>query len=107
MSLDVTLTRVQKTSIFEQNITHNLGAMAKEAGIYMHLWRPDELGITKAGELILPLKKGLKLMKSNPKRFKSLNPKNGWGSYDRFVPWIERYIEACEDYPDADVEVSR
>lgn len=107
MSLDVTLTRVQKTSIFEQNITHNLCAMAKEAGIYMHLWRPDELRITKAGELILPLKKGLKLMKSNPKRFKALNPENGWGSYDRFVPWIERYIEACEDYPYADVEVSR
>jgi hypothetical protein len=107
MSLDVYLTRVQNVTIFEQNITHNLGKMANEAGIYMHLWRPDALGITKAGELIAPLRKGIEMMEADPERFIALNPENGWGSYARFVPWLKRYLEACEDYPDADVEVSR
>mgnify|MGYP003585490603 CR=1 FL=1 len=107
MSLDVYLTRVQKVTIFENNITHNLGKMAKEAGIYMHLWRPDELGITKAVELIEPLRQGIELMDSDPDRFVAFNPENGCGSYAIFVPWIKRYLEACEDYPDSYVEVSR
>lgn len=46
-------------------------------------------------------------MKSDPSRFIKLNPVNGYGSYQHFVPWIERYLEACYKYPDADIEVSR
>lgn len=93
--------------LFSANVTHNLTDMADEAGIYQHLWRPDELGITKAHQLIEPLAKGVELMQREPDRFKALNPKNGWGSYDNFVPWIQRYISACRDYPDADVSVCR
>src|SRR3990172_2778745 len=62
MSLDVTL----RTELYSANITHNLGKMAKEAGIYEHLWRPDELGIWNAGELILPLADGLAKLKADP-----------------------------------------
>lgn len=93
--------------VFSANVTHNLNTMAEAAGIYDHLWRPDEIGITKASELIEPLRAGLALLKSDPPRFEQLNPKNGWGSYERFVPWIERYLAACENYPDAAVEASR
>lgn len=107
MSLDVYLTRTQPTEVFEANITHNLGKMADEAGIYKHLWRPEELGITKAGELIEPLRAGLELMKSDPERFKKFEPENKWGTYKCFVPWIEAYLEACIQYPDADVRTSR
>lgn len=94
-------------TVYEANITHNLNRMAEAAGIYKHLWRPDELGITKARELIEPLRAGLALMQSDPEMFKKLNPENGWGSYDVFVPWISRYLSACEGNPDADVSVSR
>lgn len=93
--------------VFTANITHNLVKMANEAGIYKHLWRPDEIGITKARELIEPLTDGLALMQSESDRFEALNPENGWGSYDRFLPWIARYLEACRTYPDADVSVWR
>ncbi len=92
--------------VFSANITHNLSRMAEEAKIYKHLWRPNDLGITKAQELIEPLTKGIVLMRHEPERFKALNPKNGWGSYEDFIPWIERYISACCDYPNADVFVS-
>jgi hypothetical protein len=47
------------------------------------------------------------MMKREPERFIALNPENGWGNYGDFVPWIERYIEACCEYPDSDVHVSR
>jgi hypothetical protein len=89
------------------NITHNLNVMAEEAGIYRHLWRPDEIGITKASQLIEPISLGLALMKAEPERFKAHDASNGWGTYEDFIPWIERYLHACRTYPDATVEVSR
>lgn len=104
----VVYTREEESpEVFSANITHNLNTMADEAGIYKALWRPDENGITKAAQLIEPLEAGLALMKSDPDRFIKLNPKNGWGSYKDFLPWVERYIHACREYPDAEVRVSR
>jgi hypothetical protein len=107
MSLDVTLSAVRPTEVFSANITHNLNRMAKEAGIYELLWRPDEIGVTKAAQLIDQLRAGIALMKADPKRFEALNPSNGWGSYNDFLPWLETYLSACEENPDADVSVSR
>lgn len=107
MSLDVTLTATRKTQVYWRNITHNLGRMADEAGIYRHLWRPEEINITTAGQLIDPLTVGLELLKSDPKRFKAFNAPNGWGTYENFVPFVEDYLEACRENPDAEVSVSR
>ena len=107
MSLDVTLTKVMPTTVFSSNITHNLGNMAKEAGIYEALWRPEEIGITKAAQLIEPLWVGLALLKFDPARFRKFNAPNGWGMYKNFVPFVEEYLEACKANPDAEVSVSR
>ena len=102
--IPVRLPYMEETNdVYYANITHNLIPMAKEAGIYEALWRPEEIGITKAKQLIEPLTKGLELLKSDPKRFESLNPDNGWGSYVGFVPWVGKYLSACVEYPEADV----
>ena len=103
MSLDVRL----KENVYSANITHNLGVMAKEAGIYQHLWRPEELHIWRAEELIEPLSMGLALLISDPERFKKLNSPNGWGMYEHFVPFVSKYLAACVANPDATVEASR
>jgi hypothetical protein len=81
--------------------------MAEAAGIYNHLWRPGEIGITHARQLIKPLKGGLAKMKLDPDKYREYDSPNGWGRYDDFVPWIERYIEACIQDPDAEIRVSR
>ena len=107
MSLDVTLTRTQPTEVHWSNITHNLGPMAEEAGIYQHLWQPEKLGITFARDLIRPLTDALILMKENPERFKKFDSDNGWGVYDDFLPWIKEYRNSCVNYPDATIKVSR
>jgi hypothetical protein len=107
MSLDIYLTATRPTTVYEGNVTHNLNRIASKAGIYKHLWRPEELGITKAGDLIAPLAKAVALMKAEPARFIALNPPNGWGSYEHFVPWLEKYLAACAEYPDANIHVSR
>lgn len=107
MSLDVTLTDADGNEVYSANITHNLNRMAEEAGIYMYLWRPEEIGITKASELIEPVHAGLVLMVTEPARCERFNAPNGWGMYHNFVPWVARYVEACRTYPDATVSVSR
>ena len=93
--------------VYTNNITHNLGMMAKEAGIYEQLWHPEDLGITMAYQLIRPLKNGLVLLKSDPEYFKSFDSPNGWGLYIHFVPWVEEYLAACIENPNAAVSVSR
>ena len=96
-----------RVRLFDANITHNLGQMAKAAGIYKHLWRPEELGITKAGELIDPLSAGLIILLNDPSEFKKLNPENGWGSYDGLVKVVRDYLEACREHPEAEISVCR
>lgn len=93
--------------VFSRNITHNLGKMAETAGLYSYLWRPEEAGITKARELIRPLMVGLHCLKSDPDHFRTFNPSNGWGSYEDLVEFVEAYLAACKEYPEAEVTVSR
>jgi hypothetical protein len=107
MSLDVYLKEVRLTSIYDANITHNLNKMAGEAGIYQHLWRPEEIGITKAEQLIAPLQEGLTLLLAEPERFKPFDPANKWGDYDVLVDFVRSYLSACEENPSATVEVCR
>lgn len=94
-------------NVYEANITHNLGEMAREAGIYLHLWHPNELGVVKADQLVDPLREGLALLRSEPERFKAYNPPNGWGSYEQLVEFVADYLRACEENPEATVRVSR
>lgn len=107
MSLDVYLTATRDVEVHSGNITHNLAPMAEEAGIYKHLWHPEEMGITTAQQLIEPLSKGLALLRSDPERFRAFSPENGWGTYDGLVEFVQQYLTACVIDPDAVIEVSR
>jgi hypothetical protein len=103
MSLDITLTANAPTTVFSANITHNLTAMAAAAGIYQHIWHPEELGITKAQQLIKPLKTALKLLKSDPEGFKRYDSENAWGQYDDLVSFVQDYLTACKAKPRASI----
>ncbi len=107
MSLDVSLRKVMLTTIYSENITHNLNTMADKAGIYKHLWRPEEIGITTAEQLIEPLRAGLKELRAKPEYFKQFNPENGWGTYEGLCSFVENYLNECVENPDATIEVSR
>lgn len=87
MSLDVML-HIGDEEVYTANITHNLNNMAEAAGIYMHLWRPEEIGITKASELIDPVEAGLADMVARPSHYEQHNAPNGWGLYKHFVPLV-------------------
>ena len=94
--------------VFEVSYTHNCNKMAAEAGIYEYVWRSDECeDVAKTGDLIEPLRNGIKLMEDEPQRFIALNPENGWGSYDTFLPWLLKYLQACIENPNASIYVGR
>lgn len=94
-------------AVFSYNITHNLGKMADAAGIYTELWRPEEAGITKAHQLIAPLRKGLDRLLDTPDYFKTFDPPNKWGNYDGLVRFVESYLSACIEHPNATVYADR
>lgn len=96
-----------RIEVYDCNITHNLALMADACGIYKELWRPDEIDITKANQLIIPLTEGLKKLKDNPVYYKTFDSSNGWGLYIHFVPFVERYLNACIENPDSEIYVSR
>jgi len=125
MSLDVSLSRTlylsydkgatyteQQEEVYWANITHNLRTMADNVNVqhqtlYDYLWRPEELNVTIASELINPLTIGLAKLKDNPDFYKTFDSPNGWGLYEHFVPFVQEYLNACILNPEATVHASR
>jgi hypothetical protein len=97
---------IQKISIvFEGTISQNIEPMAIEAGLGDYLWCPYSLGARKAYHLIEPLKQGLGRLMIDPTRYKKLNPKNDSTTYDLFVDFVQEYLYACINNPDAEISV--
>lgn len=88
------------------NITHNLNNMAKAAGLYEVLWRPEEIGISTASQIIAPLEKGISELVANPDKYRAFNPSNGYGSYEDFVRFCRSVLDNCRKHPDAVIEAS-
>ena len=99
--------RSSAPQFYSNNITHNLNRMAEEAGLYRAMWRPDENGINKAHQLVETLREGLARLRSDPEHFKKFNPENGWGSYEGLVEFVQSYLAACVEFPDANVRTWR
>lgn len=113
MSLDIYLKDKKGDIVYEANITHNLGEIAKNTHItmghslYKYLWRADEMGIKEAKDLINPLHKGLKYLLTYEKRLKKYEPENGWGTHDKLVLFVFEYLRACHRNPKANIEICR
>lgn len=106
MSLDFYLMETKRVVVFEKNTTHNHGKIATALGIYKHLWRPEELGIRQAKELVAPLKAAIKELENNPTKYAEHDPANGWGSVESFMIFLDAVCQACFDNPYAEIEVS-
>lgn len=117
----------RREEVYSANITHNLNKMADEAGLYEALWRPHRLkpgydipeddhkaeweyednNPVRAHEIIEIIEKGLADMKARPKHYEKFNSPNGWGMYEHFVPFIEKYLAALKEFPEAQVVCDR
>lgn len=103
----VAVGRSDRREVYRANITHNLGPMAEEVGLYQPLWRPEEIGIGQAAELIAPLREGLARLHAERDSLQAFNPANGWGDYGLLVRFTANYLAACDRWPAAQVEVWR
>lgn len=95
------------STLFQWNITHNLGRMAQAAGVYEALWLPAEQGWKRAADLIPSLEAGLRSLQKNPEFFRAFSPSNGWGTYEGLTEAVGKYLAACIENPEAEVQVSR
>lgn len=91
--------------IIDRNITHNLGKMAAECGVYPYIWRHDENGVKKAADLINPIDKGLTSLLKEPEKFKKFEAENGWGRHENLVSFLIELLQACQENPEATVHV--
>ena len=113
MSLTVYLNVTKPVSVYDNNITHNLGSMAANVKLsngltlYDVLWRPDEHELELAEDIAELLDEGWNILLSGPDHFKQFNPHNGWGNYDGLCKFVYEYRNACWDEPDATIEVCR
>lgn len=103
----VTVMIADDETVYHGNVTHNLVPMASEVDLYQVLWRPEEIKISTAADLIDPLQAGLDRLRADPDTYRAFNPPNGWGNYEGFVRFIEEYLAAARDHPKATVSVSR
>lgn len=99
--------RTTRETFYSANITHNLADMAKAAGVYQYLWRPEEVGVERAAQLIGPLAERLDDLRAHPDQYRALNPSNGWGDYEGLVRFVKEYLAACREHPTAHVRIWR
>lgn len=107
MSLDVYLKDAEEGYVFDYNVTHNLGKMASASGLYEVMWDALEQGYTIAEQLIPKLEQGIINLVTEEDHYKTFNPENGWGSYEGLLRFAGKYLNACKQYPNALIEVSR
>lgn len=86
---------------------HNLAKMANAAGLYEVMWDAHDRGYTCAEQLIPKLEQGIINLVCEEEHYKTFNPENGWGSYEGLLRFAGKYLNACKQYPEALIEVSR
>ncbi len=94
-------------TVFDGNLTHNLGKMADAAGIYKCLWRPEENGFKLAKDILPLLEKGYLDLCENPNKFDIFTPKNSWGSLQGLKEFVCALIEACKQHPESTIDIWR
>jgi hypothetical protein len=46
-------------------------------------------------------------MIEHAEEYELLNPDNGWGDYEGAVYFLKDILDACKNYPNARIEISR
>ncbi len=85
-----------------RNMTSNVGPMWRLAGADL-----AEFHGRIAGDVLPLLDAAITDMRSNPAKYRALNPANGWGNYERCLDFLRGLRADFENHPRAIVQVSR
>lgn len=83
--------------------THNTNRMIRDAGF---LGWPYEVHSWTAKKLGEGLDEAIKNLERDPKRYRAMNPANGWGDYDSLVGVLRELRDQCRTFPSAKVSMS-
>ena len=86
---------------YQSNHTSNTSPMWREAGIDLRDW-----GGKSSKDLLEALNPAILNMTANPKKYKAMNPPNGWGDYYSALGFLVGLSQACREYPESEVMVS-
>jgi hypothetical protein len=90
-----------KTEVSESfNYTHNCNCMLRDVGIE---W--SEMRNMKGKDVVFMLDIAIEKLKSDPEKYRKMNPSNGWGSYDSLLSVLERIVEDFSMHPKATLGV--
>lgn len=81
--------------IFDANYTHNVNPMIRAAG-WEGFW--PRLPLAQP-ELVTRLALVLDEFDRDPKRFRGMNPDNGWGDFDSLRDLLRRIHDKAVDFP--------
>lgn len=84
------------------NYTYNVSAMFMKAfgdgGIH-------NLADMQAGTAIPFIKGAIDHMRNNAEDYRKLNPKNGWGSYEGAIGYLESILGHCKEHPLTTIQI--
>jgi len=86
------------------NYTYNVSPMFRDAF-------GEEDGINRlqgimAEDAIYHLEKAIHLMQHNPDHYRTMNPKNGWGSYEGALGYLQDILKHCKEHPLTQIKIS-
>lgn len=74
--------------------------MWKHAGIV-----PDEFNDGLAKDWAPKFRAAIQDMEAHPEVYRAMNPPNGWGDFDSFLPLLREFAEFLETHPWATIKV--
>jgi hypothetical protein len=86
------------------NITHNLGKMAQELGVYYLLWRGAD--VTVASDMLEKLRAAILALETTPEEYHRYDAPNGWGKLEHFLKFLKTLEGMCREHPEAEVIIS-
>ena len=84
-----------RLSVYEQNVTFNLGPMLRRAGFH-----PDVMSDQPVKRVAKVAQESLCLLYDHRPYFTSLGAINGWGTIEDAITLLVELIVACDQAPD-------
>jgi len=103
MMVEVSLRDKKEGVVFHCVFTEEFTAALETAEVYMHVWNPRSVGVKVGDDMWPVLAQALSEMEGSASFYTRMC--GGATLYTHLYDLLERYAQACADYPGAKVEV--
>lgn len=93
-------------NVWDGNLTYNLGPMLDLAGPHWGRISRESEG-WKAVLLLDDVRTLISELRTEPEKYRALNPSNGWGTYEKALKFLDGLLRAIESAPNAEIQLSK